>query len=111
MKLNIMMSNRTTKEVDGYLIKNTPIKCFAHKDDTYEDNPTLWVVSEFFSGMHIGSRKRTRKEAIESAMMTFEEKTLDEIKQQVNKMVKQYGFANKDGTEKKLRQKINTTKE
>jgi len=100
MKFNIKLPDKSCLEIDGKLLKNMPIKCFAHRDVTYTPNPDVWVVSEFFSGFRFSERKLTRKEAIESALLIFEVKSLEEIKSIVNEKVKQYGFANRDGTEK-----------
>lgn len=100
MQLNIKLADKTNKLVDATLLQNTPIKCFVHHDATGSGS---WVVSEFFSGMKIISPKHTRKEAIESALFVFEQKSLEEIKKMVNEGVRRFGFANKDGTQRVLK--------
>jgi len=100
MKFNIKLPDKSCKEIDGTLLKNMPIKCFAHRNITNKYEADAWVVSEFFSGCRITRSHKTRKEAIENALMQFETRGLDNIKQLVNETVKKYGFANKDGTEK-----------
>lgn len=104
MQLNIKLSSKENKLVDATLLKNTPIKCFAHRDVTNSCRvgTDVWLVSEFFSGLRMTRPKKTRREAIEEVMMLFEEKGVETIKQMVNDMVEKYGFANKDGTQRKV---------
>jgi len=104
MQLNIKLNNKENLLVNATLLKNTPIKCFAHRDVTnsYKGGTDAWLVSEFFSGLRITKGKRTRREAIEEAMMVFEEKGVDAIKEIVNERVAVNGFANKDGTQRRI---------
>ncbi len=100
MKFNIKLPDKSIQEIDGTLLKNLPIKCFAHRNVTNAYEQDAWVVSEFFSGCRITRSFKTRKEAVENAVYQFESRGVDAIKELVNKSVKQYGFANKDGSEK-----------
>ena len=102
MKFNIKLPDKSCKEIDGTLVKNLPIKCFAHKHVTSLTESDGWVVSEFFSGMRITRAHKLRKDAVEEAIIQFETRGVDAIKELVNTLVKKYGFANKDGTQRKV---------